>query len=87
MKHFEGVKESFTAEGYQSACPNSLATTSLAMSRLYDGERYHDSDLHCEASNLASRLTEIARSWIEFLKDSATDDDMKKLVDNAILET
>ena len=33
MKHFEGVKESFTAEGYQSACPNSLATTSLAMSR------------------------------------------------------
>ena len=33
MKHFVGAKESFTAEGYQSACPNSLATTSLAMSR------------------------------------------------------
>ena len=63
------------------------ADTSLAMSRLYDGERYNDSDLHCEASGLASRLTEMARSWIESLKDSATDDDMKKLVDNATLET
>lgn len=63
------------------------ADTSLAMSRLYDGERYHDSAIHCGASGLASRLTEIARSWIEFLKDSATDDDMKKLVDNATLET
>lgn len=63
------------------------ADTSLAMSRLYDGERYHDDELHCEASGLASRLTEMARSWIEFLKDSATDDDMKKLVDNATLET
>ena len=63
------------------------ADTSLAMSRLYDGESYNDSVLHCEASSLASRLTEIARSWIESLKDSATDDDMKKLVDNATLET
>ena len=63
------------------------ADTSLAMSRLYDGERYNDSVLHCEASSLASRLTEIARSWIESLKDSATDDDMKKLIGNATLET
>lgn len=63
------------------------ADTSRSMSRLYDGERYHDFDLHCEASDLASRLDEVARSWIEVLKGSATDEDLQRIEDNATLET
>jgi hypothetical protein len=63
------------------------ADTSRAMKRLYDGERFHDFDLHCEASDLASRLDEIARSWIECMKGSATDEDMKRIYDNNNVET
>lgn len=63
------------------------ADTSLAMSRLYDGERYHDFDLHCEASDLASRLDEVARSWIEVLKGAATDEDLQRIEENDTLET
>lgn len=61
--------------------------TSRAMKLLYDGERFHDFDLHCAAIGLASRLDEVARSWIELLKGSATDDDRQRIEDNAILET
>ncbi len=63
------------------------ADTERAMKRLYDGERFHDYDLHCEASDLASRLDEIARSWIELLKGSETDEDRQRIYDNNTVET
>lgn len=63
------------------------ADTERAMKRLYDGERFHDDELHHEASDLASRLDEIARSWIEVLKGSATDEDLQRIKDNSKLET
>lgn len=63
------------------------ADTSLAMKWLYDGERYNDYDLHCAASDLATRLDEIARSWIECLKGSATDEEKQRIEGNATLET
>lgn len=63
------------------------AETSLAMKRLYDGERFHDDELHHEASDLSSRLDEIARSWIEVLKGSATGDDWQRIVDNSSVKT
>ena len=66
-------------------CPIN-ADTSLAMKWLYDGERFHDYDLHCEASDLASKLTETGRSWIELIKGSATDEDLQRIEDNATLE-
>lgn len=61
--------------------------TSRAMKLLYDGERFHDFGLHCAASGLASRLDEVARSWIEVLKGSATDEDLQRIEDNSKLET
>ena len=63
------------------------ADTSLAMKWLYDGERYNDDELHHKATDLSLMLDEIARSWIEFLKGSATDDDIQKVADNSTLET
>ena len=63
------------------------ADTSRAMKWLYDGERYNDEELHNKATDLSMRLDEIARSWIELLKGSATDDDRQRIEDNAILET
>ena len=61
--------------------------TSRAMKLLYDGERFHDFGLHCAAVGLASRLDEVARSWIEVLKGSATDEDLQRIEDNSKLET
>lgn len=61
--------------------------TSRAMKLLYDGERYNDEELHHKATDLAMRLDEIARSWIELLKESATDDDRQRIEDNSTLET
>lgn len=63
------------------------ADTERAMKRLYDGERFHDDELHHEASDLSSRLDEIARSWIEVLKGSATGDDWQRIVDNSSVKT
>ena len=63
------------------------ADTSRAMKWLYDGERYNDEELHDKATDLSMRLDEIARSWIELLKGSATDDDSQRIEDNATLET
>lgn len=61
--------------------------TSRAMKWLYDGERYNDEELHDKATDLSMRLDEIARSWIELLKGSATDDDRQRIEDNTILES
>ena len=62
------------------------ADTSRAMKWLYDGERYNDEELHDKATDLSLRLDEIARSWIELLKGSATDEDLQRIEDNATLE-
>ena len=63
------------------------ADTSRAMKWLYDGERYNDDELHHKATDLSMRLDEIARSWIESLKESATDEDRQRIEDNETLET
>lgn len=63
------------------------ADTSRAMKWLYDGERYNDEELHDKATDLSMRLDEIARSWIELLKGSATDEDRQRIEDNSTLET
>ena len=60
--------------------------TERAMKLLYDGERFHDYNLHCAASDLATRLDEIARSWIECLKGSATDEEKQRVEENSTME-
>ena len=62
------------------------ADTSRAMKRLYDGERYHDDELHHEATELSCRLDEIARSWVECMKGTTSPDDMQRVVDNSTAE-
>ena len=63
------------------------ADTSRAMKMLWDGNRYHDDELHDKATDLSMRLDEIARSLIEFIKETATDEDRQRIEDNSTLET
>lgn len=63
------------------------ADTSLAMKFLDDGVKFNEVELHHKATDLSMRLDEIARSWVELLKETATDDDIQKVVDNSYLET
>lgn len=63
------------------------ADTSRAMKMLWDGNRYHDDELHHSATDLSMRLDEIARSLVEFIKETATDEDRKRIEDNSTLET
>ena len=63
------------------------ADTSLAMKLLYGGVKFNELELHHKATDLAMRLEEIARSWIEFLKESATYEDLQRIEDNSTLET
>ena len=61
--------------------------TSRAMKMLWDGNRYHDDELHHKATDLSMRLDEIARSLVEFIKETATDEDRQRIEDNSTLET
>ena len=61
--------------------------TSRAMKMLWDGNRYHDDELHHSATDLSMRLDEIARSLVELIKETATDEDRQRIEDNSTLET